>query len=234
MAARTLLVTRPRAQGEAFAAVLEVLLPGRFRVVLGPLLTIVPLPGAVELAGVAGLVFTSANGVEAFAARSGERGLPAFCVGKMTAAAARAAGFRARSADGDVDDLARLIEEEWRGGTLLHVRGRHAAGDLAGRLAAAGVELRAAEIYDQVRAPLPAGVREGLLRGTIDAVAFFSPRTARLFAAAAAGEGWALAGAAAVSLSAAADAGLDGVGFGRRLVAPAPTREGMLAALAAL
>ena len=59
-------------------------------------------------------------------------------------------------------------------------------------------------------------------------------RTARLFATAAAGAGWALSGAAAVALSAAADAGLEGLGFGRRLVAPAPTREGMLATLATL
>jgi len=234
MAARTLLLTRPRDQGLAFAEVLEARLPGRFRPVMAPLIAIVPLEGAVDLAGVAGLVFTSANGVVQFVARSEERVLPVWCVGEITAAAAEAAGFKARSADGDVGALAALIEREWRGGTLLHVRGRHAAGDLAGRLAAAGIAVRAAEIYDQVRAPLPEEARALLARGGAEAVAFFSPRTARLFAAAAAGAGWELSGPAGVALSAAADAGLEGLGFGRRLVAPAPTREGMLAALATL
>ena len=74
----------------------------------------------------------------------------------MTAAAARAAGFAARSADGDVDDLAALVIAAHRpgAGAFLHVRGRHAAGDLVGRLAAAGVPARAAEIYDQAPRPI--------------------------------------------------------------------------------
>ena len=72
----------------------------------------------------------------------------------MTAAAARQAGFAARSADGDVADLAALVVAAHRpgAGAFLHVRGAHAAGDLVGRLAAAGVPARAAAIYDQVGA----------------------------------------------------------------------------------
>ena len=67
---RTLLLTRPRAQSQAFAEVLAARLPGRFRPVISPLLEIVPLPAPLDLDGLQGLIFTSANGVEQFAART--------------------------------------------------------------------------------------------------------------------------------------------------------------------
>ena len=76
-------------------------------------------------------------------------------------------------------------------GDFLHLAGAHAAGDLIGRLAAAGVPARAAAIYDQVPRPLTAEARDAARRGGIDVLALFSPRTARLFAAAGAcGAGW--------------------------------------------
>jgi uroporphyrinogen-III synthase len=227
-----LILTRPKPQSEAFAAAVHARLPGRFRVLVAPLLEIVALPAQPDLAGVQGLLFTSANGVEQFAARTRERGLVAYCVGEMTAAAARAAGFAARSADGDVADLAALAVAAYRpgAGDFLHVRGRHAAGDLVGRLRTAGVPARAAEIYEQVARPLEGPARELLAGGGEAVVALFSPRSVRLFAAQAAG--WDLGRVTTVSLSAAADSGLAGVAPGRRLIAPAPTRAGMLAALA--
>ena len=45
------------------------------------------------LDGVQAVLFTSANGVRAFAAATTRRGFRAFAVGDATAAAARAAGF---------------------------------------------------------------------------------------------------------------------------------------------
>ena len=45
--------------------------PGGSAPVVAPLIAIAPLPGALDLEGVQGLIFTSANGVEQFAARSG-------------------------------------------------------------------------------------------------------------------------------------------------------------------
>ena len=233
---RTLLLTRPAAQSAEFAAALDAALPGRFRAVIAPMIEIVALPGAVDLAGVGGLLFTSANGVAQFAEKVARRDLPAYCVGAMTAAAARAAGFEAASAGGDVEALAALETARLPrdAGALMHVRGRHAAGDLAGRLAAAGFEVRAAEIYDQ-RPRAPGAEALALLRaGSVEAVAVFSPRSARIFAAAARDGGWTLAGTTAVALSAAADAGLGDAGFARRILAAAPTREGMIAALAGI
>lgn len=231
---RTLLLTRPRPQSEAFAAALEARLPGRFRPVIAPVLAIRPLPGPVDLDGIAALAFTSANGVEQLAARTDDRRLPAFCVGAMTAEAARRAGFAAHAADGDVAALAALIAARLRpnAGALLHVRGRHAAGDLAARLAAAGFTTRAVELYDQTRCPIAGEARALLAAGGIHAIAVFSPRSAAAFAGQSAAEGWPLAAATSVALSPAAGAPLDALGLARRIVAEQPTREGMIAALA--
>ena len=229
---RPLLLTRPRAQSEAFAAEAEARLPGRFGPVLvAPLLEIVFVPAALDLAGVEALLFSSANGVEAFAAASPERSLPAFCVGEMTAAAARAHGFAARSADGDVTALAALAAEAWRPGQgpFLHVRGRHAAGDLVGALAARGIPVRAAEISDQVPQPLSPEARVLIATGAATVVPLFSPRTARVFARETAGLD--LSAVTVVGLSAAVVAPVEA---GRRIVTRSPGRDGMLAALAGL
>ncbi len=234
--AAILLLTRPRAQSEAFATVLAERLPGRFRPEIAPLIEIAPVDGPLDLSGLQGLIFTSANGVEQFAARSPERDLPAYCVGEMTAAAARRAGFRARSADGDVAALETLVTSEVAtgGGAVLHVRGRHSAGNLVVRLRAAGVAARASKIYDQTPIPLPSPARSLLEQGRVDVLAFFSPRTASLFGAQARASGWRLGSATLVSLSAATDAALQGLTTAGRIVAREPTREGMLAALAPL
>ena len=101
-------------------------------------------------------------------------------MGEMTARAAREAGFAARSADGDVESLAALAAREPAGpGVWLHVRGREAAGDLTGRLKAAGVPARGLEIYRQVSLPMPGPAAALLAEGGVPVIAAFSPRSAR-------------------------------------------------------
>jgi uroporphyrinogen-III synthase len=228
-----LLVIRPQRQTADFAADLERRLPGRFRVVAAPVIRIVPAGDAPDLRGIGALAFTSANGVEQFAARTSRRDLPAYCVGEITADTAVAAGFAARSADGDVAALASLIAAGHRGkpGDVLHVRGRHAAGDLIGQLAVAGVPARAAEIYDQVALPIDGQAARLLAARSPRVVGLFSPRTARLFADQARAEGWETAHLTTVALSAAADSELAPLAAARRIVAARPTREAMIAAL---
>ena len=60
---RPLILTRPKPQSEAFAAAVDARLPGRFRVLVAPMLEIVPRPVQPDLTGVQGLLFSSANGV---------------------------------------------------------------------------------------------------------------------------------------------------------------------------
>jgi len=234
--ARTLLLFRPEEQTLCFAAALEAMTPGRFRVVAAPLFGIEPVPACIDLAGVQGLAFTSAHAVAALAGRQLPPALPAWCVGASTAAAARRAGLAAEASGGDVAALARLVASRARpdGGAVLHLSGRHAAGDLVAWLAAAGIPARAVVVYDQAERPLPEAATRLLAAGHAEVLAFFSPRGVRLFAARARSAGWPFGDTMSVSISAAADAGLAGLGLRRRVVAPTPDRAGMLAVLAQL
>jgi uroporphyrinogen-III synthase len=182
--AHTLLLTRPQAQAERFALAARSRL-GVLNVVISPLIEIVPRSKVVVPKGVAGLIFTSENGLAAFAALSARRGLPVWCVGGRTAAAARAAGFdRVRSAGpagGDAEALLRLLLADAPRGPLLHLRGAHARGDLAARLTAAGLPCDEAVIYDQRALGLNAPARAALSGAGTVLLPLFSPRSVRLF-----------------------------------------------------
>ena len=101
------LLTRPVAQSEAVARDLT---KDGIDCAIWPLTEIVLTSDTVEIPSATdGLLFTSANGVRAFARLFADRNLPALCVGPATEAAARSAGFAdARSADGDAQALAGL------------------------------------------------------------------------------------------------------------------------------
>ncbi len=111
----------------------------------------------IDLEGVKALAFTSANGLRAFAQACADRSLQVFAVGAATAQAAREVGFRrVLSADGDVAALAEGIAARRNeiGGAVLHPGAAELAGDLAGALARAGVEVRALTLYDTAPAVL--------------------------------------------------------------------------------
>lgn len=232
---RTLILLRPRIQAEEFAAAVEARFPEVFAPIVAPLISIVPVPALepIDLSSVQALLFTSVNGVEAFASLCSDRSLLALCVGEMTAMAASRLGFRAESAGGDVMSLAALAVASRVpvGGRMLHVRGRHAAGNLLQELGSAGIEAGAIEVYDQVAVPLADEVARVLAAGEDAIVTAFSPRSARLFADEVVKRNLPLSRAATLALSAAADHPLQSLGFGRRVVAAAPTREAMLAGL---
>jgi len=81
------LITRPREDAEEIA---EQLRARGIESVIEPMLAIVPVPHpGLDLTDVQALLFTSANGVRAFAAATTVRSLPVFAVGDATAAAAR-------------------------------------------------------------------------------------------------------------------------------------------------
>ena len=235
--ARTILLVRPEAQAAAFAAALDARFPGRFRPVPAPVFAIEPLPVTIELDGVQGLAFTSV------ARRRGVRG---------AAARDRASGLVRRRGDGGGGARRRL-----RGG-LGGRRRRRARAAGGGRLAARrrrgpAPARRGMRPATSRRACGRPGSRPATSSSTTSrrgrcrrrpgrcsrpaaptSLAFFSPRGAQLFAAEARAAGWPLGAAAAVSISPATDAGLDGLGLGRRLVAQHPDRPGMLAAIARL
>lgn len=177
------LVTRPRGEAEIFAATLDA---RGHDSVLAPLLDIVLDESArVDLGGVRAVLFTSANGVRAWARIGAPHESEAFCVGDATAQAAREAGFTlVHSAGGDVAALADLVRSKLAptDGALLHAAGSALAGDLAGDLGKDGFEVRRVQLYRQdVATTLPFAAVQALRDGKIDAVTFFSPRTAETF-----------------------------------------------------
>lgn len=176
-----LLLTRPHAQSVRFAESLRSALPG-LRVTIAPLLRIaLDPPGAAAADGVAGLIFTSENGVAGFVAGCARRDVPAWCVGPRTAEAARAAGFATvHQGGGDARALIAELTAVRPDGPLLHVRGRHAAADISGALNAAGIGARDLVVYDQQAQPMPPeGAAALASRGDV-VVPVFSPRSARL------------------------------------------------------
>ena len=177
-----LLVTRPEADAAPLAAALEA---RGHTVCLAPVISIVMKhEAAPDLAGVAALAFTSANGVRAFLPHvSAARQLPAFAVGPQTAAQLRAAGFETvRVASGDVVALAQTIAAAHPAGPVLHIAGRDQAGDLAGALASAGYETRRAVLYAaQAARQLPNAALTALRNQTIDGVVLYSKRSAEIF-----------------------------------------------------
>ena len=177
-----LLVTRPLPQGDALAQRLRA---AGHEALLCPLLSVEWLEAELPLRGIAALLFTSANGLTAFARLSEERGLPVFTVGDATARAAREVGFtQVQSAKGKAQDLAELIQARGRpeDGPLLHVSGEEQAFDLCGALASAGFEAQRVVLYRTLAVEqLPGDVRTALDSGTLDGILFLSPRTAASF-----------------------------------------------------
>lgn len=225
------LLTRPEDESRGFAAGIAA---DGWEALIWPLLQIVPALAAPPDPGDAeALVFTSARAVEALAAFGPPPPLPAWCVGPATARAARAAGFaEVIESAGDAAALAARIAAE---GTrrLLHLRGREAAGDLAGALRAGGREAREIVAYAaEPGGPPPPGVCEAMRAGAVAAALVFSPRSALRFAELAPPD-WRprFAAMTVVAISAAAMAPLEGLGFGRRIVAARPDAAAMRAAL---
>lgn len=197
--------------------------------VLVPLLTIVPCAFDTSIAGAQALLFSSSNGVRAFPAVKEAASCVVLAVGDATARAARDAGFRdVRSADGDVQALARLAitSLDPAKGKLIHIRGTHVAGNLSQALVAAGFELEPRIAYTAVAASsLPEA-----FTAPLDVVLFHSARAAEAFLALGAPNS---ANLTAGCLSKAVAEAASGVSWKRIIVAPAPRDNDLIAAVLA-
>lgn len=201
--------------------------------VIAPLIALRPLtPALPELSGFDGLIFTSRNGVAAFADLApppNALALPVFTVGEATAEAARQAGYaRVRSADGDVRALAeliraQLIRQEPPGGRLLHPGALQPAGDLDGALAGVS-EIISLPVYEAVASDQPPPA-------DFDVVLIHSPRAARELAARL--PKTEAPGRIAVAISAAAAAPLTGHDFAAVAIAETPNETALFDALQA-
>ncbi|MBQ2261550.1 MAG: uroporphyrinogen-III synthase [Loktanella sp.] len=175
-----LILTRPAAQAEAFAAEIRALWAGSVRIILSPLLEIVPLTVSDDLSAVNGVIFTSGHGVAACATANLPSGLPAWCVGDKTAQLAAEAGFDAIAGPGDAARLVEKIIGRRPQGPLAHLRGRHTRGDVTEKLTSAGISCIDVVAYDQ-RAQSLSDEALNALHGTVPVIMpLFSPRTATI------------------------------------------------------
>jgi uroporphyrinogen-III synthase len=226
------LLTRPREDAEPLAAALR---EHGVEALIEPLLNIEWLPGPpLDLDGVQALLATSANGVRAFAARETRRGLPVYAVGDATARIAHESGFATvESASGDVESLADLVRRRLdpADGALLHAAGTAVAGDLAGRVEAAGFRYRRVVLYRARKAGrLSSGTVRAIRDRNVDGVVLYSPRTAETFVAlvAEARSTAACRSLTAFCLSDAVAAKAGAIGWNRIVVARRPDQAAMV------
>lgn len=191
----------------------------------------------VDLKDVQGLVFTSANGVRAWGPRREERDLTAYCVAQATANAAREIGFRrVHAGEGNVASLVELIRRKAKPsrGALLHVRGIHIAGDLAGPLKADGFKMREAIGYGAVSVDVLAEEAiAAIVSGAPVQVLIHSARGAKSFLDLCKKFGllhW-LSSVTAYGISANALKPLENAGFAGLLAAPRPDEDALLGLL---
>ncbi|MGL4309925.1 MAG: uroporphyrinogen-III synthase [Paracoccaceae bacterium] len=226
-----LLLLRPRVQSHRFAAQVQARFGDRVRIVEAPLQEIRFLPVSLPSPLPDALILTSENGVTAATGIAGLAGTAVWCVGARTAALAQKAGFSLLGHFLTADDLASGLVKD-RGNlpaaSFLHVRGTHARGDIARRLSAAGLTCAEIVAYDQGDLPPAPALLETLAQDGLTIVMLFSPRSARLFAAAI---GELQPAVAVIALSKAVAEAYDGPAPLGMRIASAPTGEAMLDAV---
>jgi uroporphyrinogen III methyltransferase/synthase len=212
---RRVLVTRQPAQADALCRTLVEAgaEPVRVPLIRTEEVAAPALASALDaLARVELLVFTSANGVRAFAAQAAAAGRVAapqrgriLCVGEATAEAARRAGLPAGRVEASGPDAEAMLDALRREGSLAgqHVllpRAEGARPLLADGLRQAGARVEELVVYRTVPAPFDAAdLRRQLEADGFDALSFASPSAVRSFAEGVGPAGLAAAGRCCVT-----------------------------------
>lgn len=177
-----ILLTRPEAAALPLKEKLEA---EGHEVALAPVLSIEPVKFSLDQRGLGGVVLTSASAAPALTRRDFPRDITIYAIGTSSAEAARRQGFaNIIAADGERRRFTALIvaRHDPAAGHLLHLAGGHRAGDIVAELQALGLEAKRVRVYEAVAASsLPAHIRDQIKEGNIDAVLFFSPRSAETF-----------------------------------------------------
>ncbi len=227
----TLLMIRPLPQARDFVQALTDQTGKAPPTLFSPILQINPITADPVPDNAQFLLFSSVNGVNFFATQAQSRAIPALCVGETTAAAARAAGFSAQSADGTAQDLVELAIKlaNPEKGPLIYVSGAIAATEIDAQLAKRGIETQRRIVYEQVAQNLSGEALKSLKTNTIIPVS--SPNTAAIFATQT--DGIDLSSITLVCISQNAAAPLQNTNA-TQIIAQSPTRAGMIAAISRL
>lgn len=192
--------------------------------------TDVALPPA---SAISGLVFTSANGVRAYASRREDRTIASWCVGPATAKAAKQEGFATvHESAGNAVDLAGFIASHSAptDTPLLHIANAAAAGNLKRELESLGFAVQFAPLYEmRPVAHLPIAVTDLVEQNRPAIVLVHSAKGASAFASMI--ENLGLEIAALVAISEPASRPLAKFAIDRTIIADAPNEDGLLQAL---
>ncbi|APG48749.1 uroporphyrinogen-III synthase [Phaeobacter porticola] len=174
-----LLLTRPRAAAEQFAADLDAQTRAGLIVIVAPLIeTCRTGPVGTGSCG-RDVIFSSANAVRYAAAPLSDQ--QAYCVGQRTVEAARAFGWQADYCGQDADGLIATLTDAPPMRPLVHMHGTHTRGNIAARLRAAGMDCDEQVIYDQPTLSYNKDARLLIDAQVSLIVPLFSPRTAAQF-----------------------------------------------------
>lgn len=184
-----LLITRPLGPAQRFGQAAAQRFP-HLGQIISPLLAVRFLAPAQPIPRSSAVIFTSETGVAAainLGVHLGAGTQTAYCVGAQTARAATAGGFTAICAEGDWQDLARLILRHPSAKDLLLLCAAEAPPHLQQHLAQQGKTVQRINVYAQDAAPFTPPALAAL-HGTRAVIApLFSPRSAQIFARAALG-----------------------------------------------
>ena len=138
-------------------------------------------------------------------------------------------------AGGDADDLVSLVLSRFPpdSGHLVHLRGRDAAGDIAGDLRTAGYRVFERILYAAEKIhEMPGPARLAIRQGQLGAALFFSVRAVEAFAAVLPDrDSAALAGTRAIAMSPRVAGALAEFQFGAVSTATSPNEDAMIARL---
>jgi uroporphyrinogen-III synthase len=162
---------------EVFAGQLRERFDGQMRVIVSPLIQIARVPITDNLDALSGVIFTSAQAVDALAPLPG---LTAWCVGPKTTERAKSAGYKTITGPGNAHGLAQMVINAAPCGRLAHIRGRYAQENVAQLLTNAGIACTDIVAYDQNSLVLGADAKKPLKGELPVVVPLFSARTATI------------------------------------------------------
>lgn len=184
MNGKTIVICRPKDDSAELVAVVTA---KGFQPLVEPVLGIEYVPA--DFPGITPnevLVFTSANGVKAFARGADLRGNTVYTVGRNTADEAQRVGFtNVKTAAGTVDDLVDILLKEYVStkDDILYVRGEEISKDLKRALLKGGITIRELTAYRSVPANnLSLDLLRALDTKEVAALLFFSAKGGGVFA----------------------------------------------------
>lgn len=182
---RQILVTRPK---EDFKRTADNLAQLGFEALSAPMMDFNQILFSMpEMAEVAALIFTSANGIRAVKDRAEFKAMACYVVGAQTAKLAAECGFEILGQGaGNVSSLCEVIAQDYlaRGfdKPLLHISGVHQAGNLSQSLAELSIATHRLQAYEMQKvADIAVDIEQRLESQTIDAILLYSARSAKIF-----------------------------------------------------